>query len=139
MKRFSLDRMRVRNGRMTLELSWPCDLRIDTTPRIVEAVLEHYPRITSHSCINSYGPSFGDVIAHTNLAHLIEHIVIEEQHSLLRQMRPELYRDQSRLMLVGTTEVRRDLCRAVVEVSFVDDIVCAQAVVSALDFVESCL
>ena len=140
-----LDRMVVGHGRMRLCLSWHPETPVETTPSLIDAVLHRYPAIVAHSCINSYGPTFGDAIYGTNIAHLLEHLVIEMQHEELLRAHPELdsdpmrlnrSSDQTRLMFVGTTEIRHDLCKAVVEVSFVDDLVCARCAMSALALIE---
>ena len=88
-------RIQVKRGRIV------CDVRIVnpahryTDPRLAAAVLARFPTLRAHACVNARGKTFGSVIEHTSLAHLLEHLWIELQ---VRASTDEQAR------FVGTTE-----------------------------------
>ena len=43
-----------------------------------EALYKKYPNIRNHSCKNSNGPTFGDCVETTSIAHIFEHVILEE-------------------------------------------------------------
>lgn len=92
-----------------------------------------YPTLPLHSCINSKGPTFGDVAVGTSVPHLLEHLVIAEQVRLAGEGRDGLPPAQA--TFVGTTawtEGGAALGEAVVEVSFVDDLAAIEALSRSL-------
>lgn len=129
-----LDRLTVSPGRMRLEVSLSCWTPQVTDARIAKEAIAKYPTICSHSCINSAGPSFGDVIEKTSVPHLLEHMIIEEQ--LSQRVNPTAVGSGT---LVGTTRMSEDGNHAVVEVSFFDDLVAVGAIGRALEELNSIL
>ena len=41
------------------------------------SILEQFPNILNHDCINAFGPKFKDCFYRTNYAHIFEHALIE--------------------------------------------------------------
>lgn len=167
-----LDRLTVMLGRMRLEVSLAHWVSPTTNEAIAEQVIARYPTICAHSCINSSGPTFGDVIGETSVAHLLEHMIIEEQLAdALRAVDERVGSFEASvasepsapddgvdvvdgidcrsaraeaaivggLSLVGTTRVRDGGRKAIVEVSFFDDLVAAKAIGLALAELNSML
>lgn len=98
------------------------------------AAYEDYPTLPLHSCINSKGPTFGDVAVGTSVPHLLEHLVIAEQVRLVEQGTGRVLHDAT---FVGTTEWCKggpQAGEAIVEVSFVDDLQALEALSNALEF-----
>lgn len=114
-----VERVHIFRGRMRLTVRVSDQAPLRTSDEVAARVLAKRPELAVHSCVNATGPTFGDVIADTTLPHLLEHLIIAEQARLLGDgLRNEV--------LVGTTELVADR-RAVVEISFVDDLVAVAA------------
>lgn len=131
----------------------------DDAPRctdegLVAAACEAYPTLLLHSCINSKGPTFGDVAVGTSIPHLLEHLVIAEQVRLAGESEQgDLPPSEAGaaaasgtvaaphdVTFVGTTEWCSggpQAGEAVVEVSFVDDLQALQALANALAFLNA--
>lgn len=122
-----LERVAVRPGRLSILVRVaPWCPRL-TNEALVSYVLADHPALPHHVCINDEGPTFGAVLAHTSIAHLLEHVIIDEQVA-----DPRTPRD---VALVGTTEwtdERAGIAR--IEVNFSDDLVALQALRTALAF-----
>lgn len=71
-----LRRIRVRPGKLDLEMEVPLELLHVSGPA-AGRVLALLPNLARHVCINEKGASFGDEIVGTELAHLLEHVVVE--------------------------------------------------------------
>lgn len=50
-----------------------------TTPQLAARAMQEFPLIERHACVNEKGNTFGLVIEHTPLPHLMEHLVIALQ------------------------------------------------------------
>ena len=124
---FVLESVRVTRGRLRLVLRWDPGSNMNVTPEFACEVLRTYPTITAHSCINRHGPTFGHALPHTNIPHVIEHMIIEEQLAMSSVEVPSFQ------AFVGTTDIDRDSGRAVIEVSFFDDIVALHSALTALN------
>lgn len=113
-----------------------CEVRIDPARRYTDSglaadLLEKHPTLACHACVNGVGDVFGDVIGHTAVPHLLEHLVIDLQA-----------RSGGRLSdtFVGTTEwVDEAQGRAVVQVSFADDLVALRAFRDAADKINAAM
>lgn len=104
----------VKPGRIVCELAIP-DARVRyTTPELVAFVLESYPDLPHHACVNAVGPNFAAVMNDTSMAHLLEHLVISLQTRQAAQLDTHF---------VGTTEwLDEEHGLARIELSFVDDL-----------------
>ena len=43
-----------------------------------QLLYNRYPKIKEHACRNSHGPRFDDCVETTSLAHVLEHVILEE-------------------------------------------------------------
>lgn len=69
----------VRNGALDLEVGMAIDT-LHVTEEQANRILELLPNLANHVCVNGAGDgSFGDEIVGTELAHLLEHVIIELQ------------------------------------------------------------
>ena len=71
-----IDEVRVRSGRLVCLVSVDPNERW-TTPELAEVLLAAHSTLAMHSCVNDKGKLFGDVIAHTSIPHLLEHLTID--------------------------------------------------------------
>ena len=110
----------------------------DAVPRFTNEVMiakayEAYPTLPVHSCINAKGPTFGDVAVGTSVPHLLEHLIIAEQVRIINDSTPT-----NEATFVGTTSWSEDgteAGKAIVEVSFLDDLQALKALRNALALV----
>ncbi len=116
----------VQTGRLV------CDVRIKegfpyyVTPELAGLACARFPDLPHHACVNDEGQHFGDVLDHTSLPHLLEHLAI----SLL--VRSAQSKNAS---FQGTTEWTSETeGRARIQVSFVDDLEALRAFDEALRF-----
>ena len=79
MEPIEIRRMRVRSGALDLEVGLALDtLHVDAGQ--AERILGLLPNLARHVCVNGRsGGCFGDEIVGTELAHLLEHVIIELQ------------------------------------------------------------
>ena len=117
-----VEEVRVLPGRIVAEVL--VDARARTaTPELAAALLERFPTLAEHSCVNDEGGTLAAVLDHTSVPHLLEHLVID------LQTRAAGAADD---VFVGTTEwVREREGRARVQVSFTDDLVALRALTQA--------
>ncbi len=98
-----------------------------TTPRLIARIVASFPQLSRHACVNEAGDTFGVVMNHTSLPHLLEHMVID------LQTRAEPFDSDS--TFVGTTVWTDEVAgRARIEVSFTDDLVALRAFRDATNF-----
>lgn len=140
-------RVEVFPGRLRIWVALAADAPRQASEGMVAAAYEAYPTLPLHSCINSRGPTFGDVAVGTSVPHLLEHVVIAEQVRLaaeaerLQADAAEAERPRN-ATFVGTTEwCEGGAARgeAIVEVSFVDDLQALEALSRALVFLGATL
>lgn len=124
-----IEKLTVKSSRIV------CDVRVadtsslsrssQTTPQFIDAILEYYPTLLHHACVNDEGDTFAAVADHTSLPHLLEHLVIAMQVEVETE---SMNVSSSPTTFVGTTEWT-DLCtnRARVEVNYRDDLVALRA------------
>jgi hypothetical protein len=109
-----------------------CDVRIDpryamTTTALAKHAVAAHPDLPRHACVNSEGSSFGAVMDHTPLSHLLEHLVIDILTNTTSD--PEA-------VFVGTsewTDKQHGIAR--VEVSYRDDLETLSAFNEAVRFI----
>ncbi len=92
----------------------------NTTEAFAKKLLQKFPSLAHHACVNNVGDTFGCVIAHTSLAHVLEHLVIDLQ---VREAHASPH-----ARYVGTTVCTNKMAGQYrVEVSFTDDLVALRA------------
>ena len=74
----SVEKVQFGAGRMTV-LVRMAPQAAETTPQQVQQLLERYPDLPHHTCVNDEGPTFAAVMDHTSTAHLLEHLIISQQ------------------------------------------------------------
>lgn len=130
--------LRVRAARVECTLLLSPDAPRYTTPDLVARACASFPDLPQHACVNAVGNTFASVMDHTPLPHLIEHIAISLQVRAAAQadaraaVRSDVY--------VGTSEwVDERAGRALVQVSFTDDLAALRALNGAVTFVNEAL
>ena len=115
----------VRTGRLVCEVKVPDGRFRNTTPKLAAFVEGQYPDLPHHACVNDVGHAFGDVIEHTSMPHLLEHLAISMQ----------VRDDASAATFVGTTEwIDEAAGVARIEIGFRDDLVALRAFNDAIRF-----
>lgn len=103
--------------------------RAQTNPDIAQRICKIMPDLPRHVCVNGEGPTFGAVIDHTSLPHLLEHMVIDRE--------TEASTDLDRV-LVGTTRwIDRAVGKACIEVAYADDLIALCAFRDAVELLDS--
>ena len=124
-----IERLLVRADRIVCDVSLATDAPRMTTPALAKRVCSAFPQLPHHACVNEKGSTFGAVMDHTSLPHLLEHLVIDEQVRAL---------PDSQATFVGTTEWTDVAAgRARIEVSFTDDLVALRAFRDATRFINT--
>lgn len=93
-------------------------------------VSEHHPDLALHSCVNAHEQRFATIMAETSVPHLLEHVAIDVQAH--HAQRGEAFVGSSE----WTDEARG---RALIQLSFVDDLEALQAFKEALAFLNDAL
>ena len=131
-EKIAVPKLEVFPGRLRLHVQLAADAPRFTTKELIARAYGAYPTLPLHSCINAKGPTFGDVAVGTSVPHLLEHLVIAEQVRLINKGTPA-----SEATFVGTTSWAKggpDGGKAIVEVSFLDDLQALEALRNALAF-----
>ena len=82
--------------------------------RIASAVLDAYPTLKEHACVNAVGKTFGCVLDRTSVPHVLEHLWID---LMVRAS------EDPKARFVGTSEwLDEDAGLARVQVSYRDDL-----------------
>ena len=116
----------VLTGRLVCDVVIPDERFRLTTPHLASFVEQAYPDLPRHACVNSQGSLFGDVIKHTSMAHLLEHLAISEQARAA---------SDSANPFVGTTEwTNKTAGEARIQISFRDDLEALRAFNEATRF-----
>lgn len=100
-----------------------------TNPTIADMACREFPHLRRHTCVNSSGATFGDVIERTSMPHLLEHVTIDELVDSSRSMQAK---DSHPFTFAGTTEwVDESNGIACVRIRFRDDIEALRALTVA--------
>ena len=128
----SVEKVQFGAGRMTV-LVRMAPQAAETTPQQVRQLLECYPDLPHHACVNDEGPTFAAVMDHTSTAHLLEHLIISQQLRLSpTHTTPSVLPSRSLCLHGATTWVSRAEGRARIEVEFADDLIALEALHNAL-------
>lgn len=130
-KVITIEQLTVRADRLVCEVALAPGAARHTTPALTKRIREAFPDIVRHACVNDEGDTFGAVIDHTSLPHVLEHLVISIQTSAAAKNRAA----SNDLVFTGTTEwIDEKAGRARIEVSFTDDLVALRAFRDATRF-----
>ncbi|MEG0027060.1 MAG: hypothetical protein RR753_02635 [Raoultibacter sp.] len=114
----TIERLTVAADRISCEVAVASEYAV-TTPLLASRVQRVFPNLSRHTCVNDAGDTFGAVIDHTSLPHLLEHLVIDLQTQQVTEIQA---------VFVGTTQwLDRMHTKARVEVNFTDDLVALRA------------
>lgn len=105
-----------------------------TSRALVDRILERFPDLPFHSCVNAKGPQFGDVMDHTSIPHVLEHLVIDLQADAYTRSNAGGVSGVSPLLTGVTKWIDREKGIAQIQVSFLDDLVALAAIQEAVDF-----
>ena len=67
-----------KGDRAQIDVQFNGKLSPDVHNNFIKLLLKKYPSIAGHSCRNSKGPTFGDCVETTSVAHIFEHVILEE-------------------------------------------------------------
>lgn len=98
-----------------------------TSPKIATRALSLRPRLATHACINDKGNTFGAIIAHTPMPHLLEHVAVD--------MLVDTFFEESRVATGVTEWISHDPPRARIQLSMTDDLIAIGVLQAALKFV----
>ena len=127
--------MTVYGSRIEGQLRFAPDAPRTSSPRLIEQLVRTFPHIGDHACVNECGDRFADVMEHTSLAHVLEHMVIDLQVQAARRTSQN---SQHEAAFVGTTEwIDKNAGLACVRVSFKDDLVALAAFRQAIELLNN--
>lgn len=129
--------IRVREGRLDIEAAYalPC---LHVSEACAQRICNALPNLPNHLCVNKNdNPRFGDEIVGTELAHLLEHVMIELQGQAYKGIEP-MPRFIGHTSWLEELAVTRPQGIALMRttVTFADDIVGLQALKEAVALVE---
>lgn len=108
-----------------------------TSRALVDRILERFPDLPFHSCVNAKGPQFGDVMDHTSIPHVLEHLVIDLQADAYTRSNAGGVSGVSPLLTGVTKWIDREKGIAQIQVNFLDDLVALAAIREAVDFLNA--
>ena len=127
----SISSIVVRRGRLVCEVEVPDPQYRYTNPQIAQHVLDLHPSLSRHACVNAEGRTFGCVMEHTSIAHLLEHLAVELQTRAS---------DDPQALFVGTSEWLDEASgKARVQLSFSDDLEALRALKEAAEIIADSL
>lgn len=119
MARVEVSHIKVLADRVIFDVQLSDDAPRRTNAAMAARALAQRPAIARHTCINSVGPVFGDVIERTPIPHLMEHLCIDILVELL---------GDSGQVVTGTSEwLDAQAGQARVAVSCPDDLLVLQS------------
>lgn len=118
--------MRVLTGRLVCEVAIPDARYRFATPALASRVAGAFPDLPRHSCLNDEGRTFGAVMDHTSVPHLLEHMCIS------LQVGASADEDQAFTGTTEWTDPQAGIAR--IQLSFCDDLVALGAFSEALRF-----
>ena len=137
MQAISVQRIIVRKDRVVCYVALDPHAPRVTTPDIAQRLVRCVPSLPDHDCINDKGPTFGDVMDHTSIPHVLEHLVIDLQTQQAAQSSDARIRARN---FRGTTEwVNAGEGRAKIELDYADDLVVLKALTDSVDILNDVL
>lgn len=122
----SIEQFTVGEGRLVCEIRLAPSAPRVTSPGLIRKLEGAFPHLARHACVNDKGVTFGAVMNHTSLPHLLEHLVID------LQVRGAQRDDDA---FAGTTDwIDQEVGTARIQVSFTDDLAALRAFRDAVRF-----
>lgn len=136
-----LESVVVRRDRVVLVVRMDEGVPRFTSRELTDRILAQFPDLPFHPCVNAKGPQFGDVMDHTSIPHVLEHLVIDLQaDAFTRAHARQEEAGQVRIppLLTGVTKwIDREGGLAQIQVSFFDDLVALSAIRAGVDFLNT--
>lgn len=121
-----LDKVKVTADRIVAQVRVTDPRFADTDAGIARRARAFFPHLPEHACVNDEGTRFGAVMDHTDLPHLLEHLVIDLQ----------VQRSDTDKAFTGVTRwTDRAAGVATIEMSYSDDLVALRAFRDAVDMI----
>lgn len=141
----------IQNDRLIFEVHIP-EARFRTTNKqLIRLIEESFPYLSRHACVNNAGNTFGAVMEHTSVPHLLEHLIIDLQTERVvptqqaeHKNRPDCQQTKPTptedFLFVGTTEwIDERAGKARIEVNFTDDLIALRCFSDALELLNKLL
>lgn len=107
-----------------------------TDEALMDRVLEQYPDLPRHACVNDRGVTFSACMDSTSTPHLLEHMVIDRQLEELARASDRL--EPSAVNVTGATHwVNGEKGTARIEVGYCDDLVALRCFSECVDYLNS--
>lgn len=100
-------------------------------PQIKEKLLCKVPSLTEHKCKNASSKTFAEVMDHTSLAHILEHLIIDFQIKEASENK-----DFSKTLLGTSSWLNKEEGLAQIEFSYFDDIVAIKCLNETCNFLK---
>ena len=127
----SIEQFTVGEGRLVCEIRLAPSAPRVTSPDLIMRLEGSFLHLAHHACVNEEGATFGAVMDHTSLPHLLEHLVIDLQVR-------EAQRDDD--AFAGTTDwIDQEAGTARIQVSFTDDLAALRAFRDAVRFLNDAI
>lgn len=121
-----LDKLKVASDRIIAQVRVTDPSFAQTDGDIARRAVGFFPHLPKHACVNDEGTRFGAVMDHTDLPHLLEHMVIDLQ----------VQRSDTDKVFTGVTRwTDREAGVATIEMSYSDDLVALRAFRDAVDMI----
>lgn len=99
--------------------------------QIKEKLLDKFPSLAQHKCKNSSSESFVEVMEHTSLAHILEHLIIDFQIKKASENK-----DFTKTLLGTSSWLNKEEGIAQIEFSYFDDIVAIKSINEAYNLLK---
>lgn len=122
-----------KGDRAQIDVQFNGKLSPDVHNNFIKLLLKKYPSIAGHSCRNSKGPTFGDCVETTSVAHIFEHVILEELKEATSHCKivpsiraGALTQNDVRVFVAKTSNLGDGLAK--IELKYYDDILTLQAI-----------
>jgi len=131
LRALAIESLTVKADRVVCEFTLAPGFPRTTFPELTKLIVNKFPSLPQHSCVNPKGTTFQSVMESTSIPHLLEHLVIDiqAQNSI-----------DATTTFVGTSEwTEKARGKARVEVSFADDLSVLRAFRDASNILDAAL
>lgn len=126
-----VEHIRVRPDRIETRIRVLAEEYAYTNKALMNQVLRSYPSLGMHACRNHKGRFFADVMEHTSVPHLLEHMVVDGQTRRAK--------DEQRVFTGATQWSVEDSLVAQVTFSYEDDLVALEVLNDCVTFLNKLL
>lgn len=72
-----VQKISISDNRATIKILDDISLENEQRAQLTSLISKRHKHILEHVCVNKHGPKFGDCVATTSLAHILEHLIID--------------------------------------------------------------